>query len=51
MSGGLVREVFVSRVVSDGRVTIPKRARDFLDIEVGDYVRATAWLSYYKESA
>jgi AbrB family looped-hinge helix DNA binding protein len=38
---GLVVEVFVTRLVADGRVTIPKRVRDFLNIEVGDYVRVS----------
>jgi len=38
---GLVQEVFMARVVADGRVTVPKHVRDFLHIEVGDYVRVT----------
>jgi len=36
---GLVEEVFMARVVADGRVTVPKHIREFLGIEVGDYVR------------
>jgi len=35
----LVQEAFMARVVADGRVTVPKHIRDFLGIEVGDYVR------------
>jgi len=35
----LVEEVFMARVVADGRVTVPKHIREFLGIEVGDYVR------------
>jgi len=37
---GLVgKEVFIARVVTDGKVTVPKRVRDLLDICEGDYVR------------
>ena len=35
---GLVEE-FVARVFQGGKVTIPKRARELLDVEDGDYVR------------
>ena len=38
---GLVGEVFVPRVIADGKVTVPSRARDVLGIEKGDYVRVT----------
>jgi len=31
----------MARVVADGRVTVPKHVRDFLGIEIGDYVRVT----------
>ena len=36
-----VNEVFVARVISDGKVTVPRRVRDVLRIEKGDYVRVT----------
>jgi len=36
-----VGEVFVARVISDGKVTVPRRVRDVLRIEKGDYVRVT----------
>ena len=39
MSG--VNEVFVARVIADGKVTVPRRVRDVLRIEKGDYVRVT----------
>jgi len=35
---GLV-EVFVARVLAGCKVTVPKRVRDLLGIEDGDYVR------------
>jgi len=38
---GLVEEVFVAKVVAGGKVTIPQRIRDLLNIEDGDYVRLT----------
>jgi bifunctional DNA-binding transcriptional regulator/antitoxin component of YhaV-PrlF toxin-antitoxin module len=34
-------EVFVARVIADGKVTVPHRVRDVLGIEIGDYVRVT----------
>jgi len=34
-----VDEVFVARVIADGKVTVPRRVRDVLGIEIGDYVR------------
>jgi len=36
-----VGEVFVARVISDGKVTVPRRVREVLRIEKGDYVRVT----------
>jgi len=33
--------IFVARVIADGKVTVPKRVRDVLRIEKGDYVRVT----------
>ena len=36
-----VNEVFVARVIADGKVTVPRRVRDVLQIEKGDYVRVT----------
>jgi len=36
-----VSEVFVARVISDGKVTVPRRVRELLRIEKGDYVRVT----------
>ncbi len=36
-----VSEVFVARVISDGKVTVPQRVREVLRIERGDYVRVT----------
>ena len=38
---GVVGEVFVARVIADGKVTVPRRVRDVLRIEKGDYVRVT----------
>ncbi len=38
---GEVKEVFVARVISDGKVTVPRRVRELLRIEKGDYVRVT----------
>jgi len=32
-------EIFAARVLRDGKVTIPKRLRELLDVEDGDYVR------------
>jgi len=32
-------EQFVARVFQDGKVTVPKRLRELLDIKNGDYVR------------
>jgi AbrB family looped-hinge helix DNA binding protein len=32
-------EQFVVRVFQGGKVTIPKRVRELLDVEDGDYVR------------
>lgn len=32
-------EQFVARVFQDGKVTIPKRLRELLEVEDGDYVR------------
>ncbi len=37
----MVEEVFVARVVAGGKVTIPQRIRDLLNIEDGDYVRVS----------
>ena len=37
--GGVVLERFVARVMRDGKVTIPKRLRELLSVEEGDYVR------------
>ena len=36
---GGVGEVFVARVISGGKVTVPRRLRDVLSPESGDYVR------------
>jgi len=36
---GGVGEVFVARVVSGGKVTVPRGVRDVLGVEEGDYVR------------
>ena len=36
---GGVGEVFVARVISGGKVTVPRRLRDVLSLESGDYVR------------
>jgi hypothetical protein len=36
-----VSEVFVARVISGGKVTVPRRVRDVLNLELGDYVRVT----------
>jgi len=36
-----VNEVFVARVIADGKVTVPRRVRELLRIEKGDYVRVT----------
>ena len=42
--GGLVvREWFVARVVRDGKVTIPSRIRNLLNIGEGDYVRLSLY--------
>jgi len=38
---GVVDEVFVARVIADGKVTVPRRVRDVLDLETGDYVRVS----------
>lgn len=38
---GLVEEVFVAKVIADGKVTIPLRVRDLLGIRDGDYVRVS----------
>jgi AbrB family looped-hinge helix DNA binding protein len=35
----VVVEQFVARVFQDGKVTVPKRLRELLDIKNGDYVR------------
>lgn len=32
-------EEFVARVFQGGKVTIPKRVKELLDVEDGDYVR------------
>jgi len=32
-------ELFVARVFQGGKVTIPKRLRELLEVEDGDYVR------------
>jgi bifunctional DNA-binding transcriptional regulator/antitoxin component of YhaV-PrlF toxin-antitoxin module len=32
-------ESFAARVLQGGKVTIPKRVRELLDVEKGDYVR------------
>jgi bifunctional DNA-binding transcriptional regulator/antitoxin component of YhaV-PrlF toxin-antitoxin module len=36
-----IDEVFVARVVAGGKVTIPLRVREVLQLEKGDYVRVT----------
>jgi len=36
---GLVEEVFVAKVIAGGKVTIPRRLRDLLDVQDGDYLR------------
>ena len=38
---GGVGEVFVARIISGGKVTVPRRVRDVLNLESGDYVRVT----------
>ena len=38
---GGVGEVFVARVIAYGKVTVPRRVRDVLSLEEGDYVRIT----------
>ena len=38
---GRVDEVFVARVIADGKVTVPRRVRDILNLEDGDYVRVS----------
>jgi hypothetical protein len=38
---GGIDEVFVARVVAGGKVTIPLRVREVLQLEKGDYVRVT----------
>jgi len=35
----VVLEVFVARVFQGGKVTVPKRLRELLGVEDGDYVR------------
>jgi len=35
----VVVELFVARVFQGGKVTIPKRLRELLEVEDGDYVR------------
>jgi bifunctional DNA-binding transcriptional regulator/antitoxin component of YhaV-PrlF toxin-antitoxin module len=35
----VLAEEFVARVFSGGKVTIPKRVRELLDVVDGDYVR------------
>lgn len=40
MAGG-VGDVFVARVTASGKVTVPRRLRDVLNLEDGDYVRVT----------
>jgi len=30
---------FIGKVISEGRVTIPKKVRELLEIQEGDYVR------------
>ena len=41
--GLVVRESFVARVVRDGKVTIPSRIRNLLNIGEGDYVRLSLY--------
>jgi len=41
--GLVVRELFVARVVRDGKVTIPSRIRNLLNIGEGDYVRLSLY--------
>lgn len=41
MGLGVVGEVFVARVVSGGKVTIPLLVREMLKIREGDYVRVS----------
>ncbi len=36
---GGVGEVFVARVIAYGKVTVPRRVRDVLDLETNDYAR------------
>lgn len=36
---GVVLERFVARVLQGGKVTVPKRVRELLGVEEGDYVR------------
>jgi hypothetical protein len=38
---GGVGEVFVARVIAGGKVTVPRRLRDVLNLEERDYVRVT----------
>jgi len=38
---GVSREVFVARVIADGRVTVPQRVRDVLGVKKGDYLRVS----------
>ena len=40
LAGG-VGEVFVARVTASGKVTGPRRVRDVLNLEDGDYVRVS----------
>jgi len=35
----LVEEVFVARITTAGKVTIPRRLRDLLGVKDGDYLR------------
>lgn len=37
----MVEEVFVAKVIADGKVTIPLRVRDLLGIRDGDYARVS----------
>jgi len=41
VEGVVVSEVFVARVISGGKVTVPRRVCELLQIEKGDYVRVT----------
>jgi AbrB family looped-hinge helix DNA binding protein len=35
------QEIFIAQVISLGRITIPDKVRNVLDIKDGDYVRVT----------